>query len=82
MSATVVRMDSWVDRKTVTFLAALLELAERGEISGVALCYRSNNGGEHAEITGHYKRVPKDGLASAMRLSWLLTQAQNAMQPP
>lgn len=77
----VVHMRRYVSRETVALLKGLLDLAERGEISGVTLCYRLSDGGEFAEVTGHYLRAPNDGLSAAMRMSWAMTRALERDMP-
>jgi hypothetical protein len=77
MNPQVVLMRRWVSQDTVRLLAALLDLAQRGEVNGITLCYKLSDGGEHTEVTGHYRRVPKDGLASAMRMSVALNEVED-----
>jgi hypothetical protein len=77
----VVRMSDWVDRETVILLARLLEAARKGEIKGLAVCYRADDGGETAELTGHYRRCLKDGISASMSLSWTMTQLQAESSP-
>lgn len=77
----VVFIRRWVSRDTVALLLGLLEMAERGDINGLAVCFRKSDGAEYAEMTGHYDRCPKDGVNAAMKLSWHLTKAQDRDAP-
>jgi hypothetical protein len=74
---TVVQIVEYTARDTVAVLKSLLSRALRGEIRGLAVCYRTDKGEEESAFTGNYKHHPEDGLAATMRLSWRLTQARD-----
>jgi hypothetical protein len=65
--------------ETAAVLKVLAGMAARGEITGVALCYRERGGNDQAVFVGSYKVRPSDAVNAAMRLSWELTKAQDAM---
>jgi hypothetical protein len=71
-----------VHRGPIALLKGLYDLANRGEIVGVAICYRMRDGTEVTEFTGIYKDQPACAVAGTMRLSWELTKAQDAMRGP
>lgn len=63
-------------KDTIGILRCLLERAERGEIVGLAICYRTKDRMEHAAFSGIYRSKPGAAVNAAMRLSWKLTQMQ------
>lgn len=69
-------------RETASVLRVLAGMAERGEILGVAMCYRERGGSDQAVFTGRYMAHPGEAVNAAMRLSWDLTKAQDALIGP
>lgn len=70
------------DRDTAAVLQCLADMAKRGEVIAVALCYRTDDQAEHAAFTGLYKAHPDKAVNAAMRLSWRLTQMQDDLTGP
>lgn len=79
---TVLQLVQRSTAETVQALEYLAEQARRGNIIGVAICYRSANGCEEAAFTGPYKAHPEKAVNAAMRLSWKLTQMQDELAGP
>lgn len=77
--ASVVQLVEYKSRETAQVLQALTDMARRGELVGVALCYRTKDHEEHSAFTGAYKVHPGKAVNAAMRLSWKLTQLQDEM---
>jgi hypothetical protein len=61
--------------ETVDILRALLARALRGEVVGVALCYRSGLGVEKCVFTGPYNNHAT-AVNAAARMSWELVRQQ------
>lgn len=74
---SVVQLVKYRSRETAQVLQALAEMAERGEVVGLTLCYRTSDHDEHLAFTGVYKENPGKAVNAAMRLSWRLTQMQD-----
>lgn len=66
-------------RETIAVLRYLLRLALRGELTGVALCFRANGREEYA-FTGDYKADKSAVLHAATRIGWKTNQAIDAME--
>lgn len=73
----VVRIDRFRTRDTVEVLEALLNKARRGEVVGLAVCYRGRKGPERSVITGSYATNTDAGAAAALRLSVKLANAMS-----
>lgn len=54
--------------ETVSVLRVLLKLALRGELRGLALCYRERRGGDHVILAGMYRAHPESSFAAAVRI--------------
>lgn len=78
----VVKMDRYVSKEIVALLKCMVAKAEAGEIVGVALCAKSSGGDEQAAFAGVYRAKPAEAVNATMRLSWKLTQAQDAIYGP
>lgn len=63
-------------RDTISVLRALLELAVKGQLRGVAICYRDSEGQEDVAFTGIYRANPVYAAHAGMRLSMELTMAE------
>lgn len=61
-------------RETIAVLRCLLRMAMRGELSGLALCFRANGKEEYA-FTGEFKTDRAMGLRVAGRMAWKTNQA-------
>lgn len=78
----VLRMVQHSAKETVEALGALLARASRGEIRGIALCFRLASGREKTVFTGCYKSTSA-AASAAMRISWQMTLAdESAFMPP
>jgi hypothetical protein len=80
MKLSVIPIRRQVCRETTETLAYLLDLAERGELHGVALCSKTTAGDELIAFTGKYKSDPSKGLAAAMRMSIRLNALLDARE--
>jgi hypothetical protein len=68
-------------KETVDALAYMLDLAERGELLGIALCSKTTTGEELIAFTGKYRSDPSKGLAAAMRMSIRLNALLDEREP-
>lgn len=66
---------------TIDVLESLLAKARRGEISGLALCFRCR-GEERSVYTGVYRASPAEAVRAGLRMSLALNQALDAPLPP
>jgi hypothetical protein len=74
----VVKIQEYLCRDTVAALEHMLACARRGEIKGLALCAKDARGREHIAFIGDYLDNPALGVNAANRMSWRLTQMQDA----
>lgn len=72
----VVPMARYRARPVVDILEALVAKARKGEVTGVALCYRTPDGFEDSVIAGSYAESTDMAAAAAMRLSMRLASAR------
>ena len=77
----VVRMARYANRDLLGILSELMDLATKGHVTGLAVCYRMSDGTEDSRLTGCYSDSPAEGVNAAMRLSWKLTQLQDQPLP-
>lgn len=79
----VLELVKYTCRDTLAVLKVLTKMAINGELRGLALCYRTQDGEESTIFTGLYKAQPANAVSAAMRLSWPMTRAHdNFMGPP
>jgi hypothetical protein len=78
----VIELVKYRCRDTLTALRVLLSMAMKGEIRGLALCYRTEDGAEHTVFTGAYEVNQGNAVNAAMRLSVALTMAQDSVSGP
>lgn len=78
----VIELVKYTCRDTLAVLKVLLSMAVKGELRGLALCYRTEDGEEETVFTGIYKAHPANAVNAAMRLSWGLTQMQDNRRGP
>lgn len=77
----LLKLVEYKSQETWQVLEALAEMAKRGEVVGVAVCYRTKDREENAAFTGVYKASPAKAVNAAMRLGWRLTQLQDIETP-
>ncbi len=65
--APVVQLVEYSNRDTVAMLRALEARAVRGEVIGLALCFRALGGAEQCVFTGPY-RHPAEAVNAAVRM--------------
>jgi hypothetical protein len=70
------------DAGTIEVLRALSSLALRGDLAGLALCYRTRRGEEDAIYTGLYKDRPAEAVRAAFKISMRLTEADDTLRGP
>jgi hypothetical protein len=75
--ATVIRMVEYSNRETLAILSALTARAMRGEVIGLALCFRSKLGIDQCVFTGPYNN-PATAVNAAARMSWEMVRQQAA----
>lgn len=66
--ANIFHLVQFSNRETQSVLRALLKRAQRGEVSGVTLCFRSPRGTEHFVFTDAYKANPAAAVNAAQRM--------------
>ena len=66
---------------TIRVLRALLARAERGDLAGIAVCFRTRGAGEDVAFTGIYRERPSDALAAGMRMSHRINMLQEVQAP-
>lgn len=76
---TVLQLVKYSARDTIEALRVLLAMALRGELRGLALCYRKADGTEESVFTGAYKANPASAINASLRLSVSLMQANGEM---
>lgn len=74
---SVIKINEYKSRETAQALQCLADMAKRGEVIGVALCYLTSDHQDNCAFTGAYKNQPAMAVNAAMRLSWRLTQIQD-----
>lgn len=74
---TVIQLARYRSRETAQVLQCLADMAKRGELVGVALCYRTREQEEHLAYTGAYKANPAKAVNAAMRMSWRVLRMQD-----
>lgn len=70
----VVHLARFKNCQTIAVLEALVCKARAGKLTGVAVCFRNEDGSEDAAITGSYARSLDVGAAAALRLSMRLAR--------
>lgn len=70
----VVSLSQYRSRELVAALKDLLELAERGQVRGLAFVAKIGRHGHRAGLTGDYSRNPDEALLAAVRLKEKLLQ--------
>ena len=75
---SVIYLVKYINKETISVLKVLLTMAVKGELRGLALCYRTAEGAEKTVFTGHYKDNPANALNGAMRLSMAMNQFQDS----
>lgn len=75
----VVSMIEYRYRETIAILRYLLRMAMRGELEGMALCFRRAGKIEYA-FTGRFKDDHNEGLKAASRIEWKMNQALDATE--
>lgn len=78
--ATVVRLAQYSNRETVEILQALTARALKGEVVGVAACFKSSGGGEQCVFTGAYNK-PSAAVNAAARMNWEMVRRQASKEP-
>jgi hypothetical protein len=73
----LINLAEFANKETISILKSLLARAIKGEIVGIALCFRTKQGDENVVFSGTYKTHPAEAVNAAMRLSWKLTQMQD-----
>jgi hypothetical protein len=66
-------------RESVSILKVLLELALKGKLRGLVICYRTDDGTERTIYTGAYKAHPGRAAEASLRMSLRLMQANGDM---
>ena len=60
--------------ETVAIFEHMTELARQGKVKGSAVCFRDENGKEHAIFTGVYRTHPDKAAGAALRMSMMVAQ--------
>ena len=75
----VVRISEYRARETLTVLRYVLGLALRGEISGLALCFRRNGHDEYA-FTGEFQRNTAARHEATGRMFWKVNRGIDELE--
>lgn len=67
-------------RETINVLRALLAMAIRGELRGLAICYRRPDGSEESLYTGAYKANPSLASSASLRMSLAIMRANGEIE--
>lgn len=65
----VIELVKYSCKETIEVLRVLLALALRGQLRGLALAYRDENGREETVYTGAYKSNPTLAMGASLRMS-------------
>lgn len=76
----VIELAKYSSRDTVATLKVLLDMALKGELRGLAVCYRDKDQEEHSVFTGLYKVEPKKAVDASLRLSVSLMRANGELE--
>lgn len=76
--ATILRLVGRSNHDTVLVLQALLAEATNGDASDLALCFRDRHGVERWVFTGVYQIHPAEAVNAAARMTWRLSEQQEA----
>ena len=79
---SVIQLVRYPGRDTIAVLRVLLAKALRGELRGVVLCYRTDDGAEEAVFTGVYKARPEYAMSAAMHLSMDMNRDRDRVNGP
>lgn len=79
---SIIELVKYESRETAAVLRALLAKATKGELRGLALCYRTDEGAEENVFTGVYKARPESAVAAIHRMSWQMTQEYDSIYGP
>lgn len=79
---SIIHMVKYTCRDTIAVLRVLLEMALKGQLRGLAICYRDDSGQEETIFTGVYKAHPDSRWGAIGRMSWEMTQASDAKRGP
>jgi hypothetical protein len=74
----VIELVKYSNRDTISALRVLLAMAEKGQVRGLALCYRDDGGHEPTLFTGIY-REPGAAAGASLRMSMTLMQANGEL---
>lgn len=76
----VLKIVEYLSKDTIATLRVLLSMALKGELRGLAICYRTDKGVEETVFTGIYKAHPADAATAGMRLSMSLMQVNGELE--
>lgn len=79
-NVNVIKLAQYTARDTIDLLRTLLAMAIRGELRGVALCYRRADGTEDSVFTGLYKSNPASAMNASMKMSIAMMQANGELE--
>lgn len=71
----VIELAKYSSRDTVATLKVLLDMALKGNLRGLAVCYRTQDQEENSVFTGLYKLEPEKAVNASLRLSVTLMRA-------
>jgi hypothetical protein len=79
---SIIQLVKYFDRETIAVLRVLLSKALKGELRGLALCYRTQEGQEESVFTGIYRVNEGHAMAAARRLSRGIHRAHDSAFVP
>lgn len=65
----VLRLIEYQCRETLAILRVLLDMAAKGKLRGLVVCYRTEEGHERTVYTGLYKAKPSAALGVSLKAS-------------
>jgi hypothetical protein len=76
---SVIELVKYSSRDTVATLKVLLHMALKGQVRGLAVCYRDVEQEEHSVFTGLYKVAPERAADASLRLSMKLLKTNGEL---
>lgn len=76
----VLKIVEYLSKDTIATLRVLLSMALKGQLRGLAIYYRTEDGSEETVFTGIYKAHAADAATAGMRLSVSLLRASGELE--
>ena len=76
MEMQVVKLQTYKNRDVVAALKGLLEMAERGDVAGLAFVIKTGPHAHQAGAAGDYERYPDEALSATFAMKLRLVQGR------